>query len=85
MYGVMFEGNPDLRRILTDYGFRGHPAAQGFPADRLCRAALFDEQLKRVSTSRSSWPGIPQFDFMSPWEGARIRAAGAMRREAPKP
>ena len=41
MYGVLFSGNDDLRRILTDYGFEGYPAAQGLPADRPCRAALF--------------------------------------------
>jgi NADH-quinone oxidoreductase subunit C len=44
MYGVLFDGNTDLRRILTDYGFVRASAAQGLPADRLCRAAL----LRRV-------------------------------------
>ena len=40
MYGILFSGHPDLRRILTDYGFQGYPAAQGLPAHRLRRGAL---------------------------------------------
>jgi NADH-quinone oxidoreductase subunit C len=70
MYGVIFAGNDDLRRILTDYGFVGASAAQGFPADRLCRAALFEEEKRVVYEPVELAQDFRSFDFMSPWEGA---------------
>ena len=77
MYGVLFDGNPDLRRILTDYGFRGPSAAQGLPADRLCRAALFrGGEARRLRAGRSLPQDFRTFDFLIPWEGAEYVLPG---------
>ena len=40
LYGILFTGHPDMRRLLTDYGFQGHPLRKDFPLDRICRGAL---------------------------------------------
>ena len=52
LYGMMFTGHPDMRRLLTDYGFDGHPLRKDFPADRLRRGALRRRREARASTSR---------------------------------
>ena len=54
LYGVLFTGHPDLRRILTDYGFDGHPLRKDFPLTGFVEVRYDDEQ-KRVSMSRCSW------------------------------
>ena len=60
MYGILFSGHPDLRRMLTDYGFQGYPAAQGFPAHRLRRGALRRRaEARRLRAGRAD-AGIPQ-------------------------
>ena len=70
LYGVIFDGNDDLRRILTDYGFRGHPFRKDFPLSGYVELRYSEEQ-KRVVYEPVSLPhDFRAFDFLSPWEGA---------------
>lgn len=74
MYGVMFSGHPDLRRILTDYGFEGHPQRKDFPLTGFVELR-YDETEKRVKYSPVELPqAYRSFDFLSPWEGAEYAA-----------
>ena len=76
MYGVIFEGNDDLRRILTDYGFRGHPFRKDFPLSGYVELRYSEEQ-KRVVYEPVRLPqDFRPFDFLSPWEGARYILPG---------
>ncbi|HVI87753.1 MAG TPA: NADH-quinone oxidoreductase subunit C [Dongiaceae bacterium] len=69
MYGVFFDGNPDLRRILTDYGFEGHAFRKDFPLTGYVEVR-YDEELKRVVYEPVRLPQeFRNFDFVSPWEG----------------
>ena len=70
MYGVLFAGNPDLRRILTDYGFRGHPQRKDFPLTGYVELRYSEEQKRVVYEPVSLSQDFRDFDFMSPWEGA---------------
>ncbi|MEO1967803.1 MAG: NADH-quinone oxidoreductase subunit C [Sphingomonadaceae bacterium] len=70
LYGVIFDGNTDLRRILTDYGFEGHPFRKDFPLTGYIELRYSEDQ-KRVVYEPVELPqDFRQFDFMSPWEGA---------------
>ena len=70
MYGVLFSGHPDMRRILTDYGFQGHPLRKDFPMTGYVEVR-YDEAQKRVVYEPVKLnQEFRQFDFLSPWEGA---------------
>ena len=76
MFGILFSGHPDLRRILTDYGFRGHPLRKDFPTTGYTEVR-YDEARKRVVYEPVKLvQEYRQFDFMSPWEGAQYVLPG---------
>jgi NADH-quinone oxidoreductase subunit C len=81
MYGIFFEGHPDLRRILTDYGFHGYPLRKDFPMTGYVEVRYDDEQ-KRVVYEPVKITQFRAFDFLSPWEGAEYVLPGDEKAEA---
>lgn len=69
MFGVLFEGNPDLRRILTDYGFEGHPFRKDFPLTGHVELRYSEAEQRIVRERVSLRQDFRNFDFLSPWEG----------------
>jgi NADH-quinone oxidoreductase subunit C len=82
MYGVIFEGNTDLRRILTDYGFEGHPQRKDFPLTGYVELRYSEEAQRVVYEPVALAQDLRQFDFMSPWEGADYVLPGDEKAEA---
>ena len=76
MYGIMFSGHPDLRRILTDYGFEGHPLRKDFPLTGHVEVRYDDEQKRVIYEPVTLTQEFRRFDFMSPWEGAKYILPG---------
>ena len=70
MYGVTFAGNPDLRRILTDYGFEGHPFRKDFPMTGYTELRYSEEEKRVVYEPVELAQDMRTFDFLSPWEGS---------------
>lgn len=70
MYGVVFDGNPDLRRILTDYGFEGHPFRKDFPMTGYTELRYSEDEKRVVYEPVELAQDMRTFDFLSPWEGS---------------
>lgn len=85
MYGVIFSGNTDLRRILTDYGFSGHPQRKDFPLTGYVELRYSEEDKRVVYEPVRLAQDFRNFDFMSPWEGADYILPGDEKYVAPAP
>ncbi|KPP85628.1 MAG: NADH-quinone oxidoreductase subunit C [Rhodobacteraceae bacterium HLUCCO07] len=84
MFGILFSGHPDLRRILTDYGFRGFPLRKDFPTTGYVELRYDEAQKRVVYEPVELVQEYRQFDFLSPWEGAQYILPGDEKSEEAK-
>lgn len=82
LFGVLFSGHPDLRRILTDYGFQGYPLRKDFPTTGYVEVRWNDDEKRVVYEPVKLVQEYRQFDFLSPWEGAKYVLPGDEKGDA---
>ena len=82
LYGVLFTGHPDMRRILTDYGFEGHPLRKDFPLTGFVEVRYDDEEKRVVYEPVKLNQEFRTFDFLSPWEGTEYVLPGDEKAKA---
>ena len=81
LYGVMFTDHPDMRRLLTDYGFEGHPLRKDFPLTGFVEVRYDDEQKRVLYEPVRLAQEFRNFDFLSPWEGTDYKLPGDEKAE----
>ena len=84
LYGVIFTGHPDMRRLLTDYGFDGHPLRKDFPTTGFVEVRYDDQEKRVVYEPVRLNQEFRKFDFLSPWEGADYPVLPGDEKAGPK-